>query len=61
MNIIYMGQNVYGVKAAALAYFDKDVSDLSLAECAFLAGITNNPAKKNMVVQSTIAKIRSIL
>ena len=47
MNIIYMGQNVYGVKAAALAYFDKDVSDLSLAECAFLAGITNNPAKYN--------------
>ena len=47
MNIIYMGQNVYGVKAAALAYFDKDVSDLSLAECAFLAGITNNPSKYN--------------
>lgn len=47
MNIIFMGQNVYGVKAAALAYFDKDVSDLSLAECAFLAGITNNPAKYN--------------
>lgn len=47
MNIIYMGQNVYGVKAAALAYFDKDISDLSLAECAFLAGITNNPGRYN--------------
>ena len=47
MNIIYMGQNVYGVKAAALAYFDKNISDLSLAECAFLAGITNNPGKYN--------------
>jgi len=47
MNVIYMGQNIYGVKAASLAYFDKDISDLSLAECAFLAGITNNPARYN--------------
>ena len=47
MNIIYMGQNIYGVKAASLAYFNKDVSDLSLAECAFLAGITNNPGRYN--------------
>lgn len=47
MNVIYMGQNIYGVKAASLAYFNKDVSDLSLAECAFLAGITNNPRLYN--------------
>ena len=47
MNIIYMGQNIYGVKAASQAYFNKNVSDLSLAECAFLAGITNNPARYN--------------
>lgn len=47
MNIIYMGQDLYGVKSAALAYFEKDVSDLSLAECAFLAGITNSPGRYN--------------
>ena len=47
MNLIYMGRDVYGVQAAAGAFFSKDVSDLSLAECAFLAGITNNPAKFN--------------
>lgn len=47
MNLIYMGRDVYGVQAAAGAFFSKDVKDLSLAECAFLAGITNNPAKFN--------------
>lgn len=47
MNVIYMGQDLYGVKSAALAYFNKEVKDLSLAECAFLAGITNNPARYN--------------
>lgn len=47
MNVIYMGQDLYGVKSASLAYFSKEVKDLSLAECAFLAGITNNPARYN--------------
>lgn len=47
INVIYMGQDLYGVKTAAKAYFEKDVSDLNLAECAFLAGITNNPGKYN--------------
>ncbi|MCX7842061.1 MAG: PBP1A family penicillin-binding protein [Clostridia bacterium] len=46
MNLIYMGgQNIHGVQSAARAYFNKDVWDLSLAECASLAGITNWPAK----------------
>lgn len=46
MNLIYMGgQNTHGVQAASKAYFNKDVSDLTLAECASLAGVTNWPAK----------------
>ena len=45
MNIIYMGRDCYGVQSAARAYFGKNVSELSLAECAYLAGITNNPGK----------------
>ncbi|MDK2814821.1 MAG: penicillin-binding protein [Thermoanaerobacter sp.] len=47
LNTIYLGGpdvNAYGVQAAALAYFGKDVSQLSLAECAMIAGITNNPS-----------------
>lgn len=47
VNIIYMGSNLYGVGAASEAYFSKPISDLSLAECAFLAGITNNPSRYN--------------
>ncbi|MCR4435647.1 MAG: PBP1A family penicillin-binding protein [Clostridiales bacterium] len=44
MNLIYMGYNCYGVQTASKLYFDKDVKDLDLAECASLAGITNGPA-----------------
>lgn len=49
MNLIYMGstngENLYGVQSAAKAYFNKEVSDLTLAQCASLAGITNLPAR----------------
>ncbi len=44
LNKIYLGNNCYGVQAAAQSYFGKDVSELTLAECASLAGITNNPS-----------------
>lgn len=47
MNIIYFANNSYGVKVAAKTYFDKEVSELNLAECAFLAGIPNSPRKYN--------------
>lgn len=45
MNIIYMGHSCYGVQSASKKYFGKPVSELSLAECALLAGITNRPGK----------------
>ena len=44
LNLIYFGNGCYGVQAAAKFYFDKDVSELTLAECASIAGITNNPS-----------------
>ncbi len=47
LNIIYVGPNVYGVGAGANYYFSKDLSSLSLAECAFLAGINNSPNSYN--------------
>lgn len=43
-NRIYMGNKCYGVQAAAQYYFGKNVWELNLAECASLAGITNNPS-----------------
>lgn len=47
LNIIYVGPNIYGVKAGAKYYFNKEISELSLAECAFLAGINNSPYSYN--------------
>lgn len=46
-NIIYVGPNTYGVSAGAKYYFNKDVSELDLAECAFMAGINNSPNSYN--------------
>lgn len=43
LNTIYLGENYYGVEVAAQGYFGKALSDLSLRECAMLAGLTNNP------------------
>ncbi len=47
LNIIYVGPNIYGVGLGAEYYFNKDVKNLSLAECAFLAGINNSPNSYN--------------
>ena len=43
MNIIFLGGNVNGVGMASQYYFSKDAKDLTLAESAFLAGITHGP------------------
>ena len=45
LNTIYLSQGCYGVQAAANTYFGKDVSELSLVECAALASITQAPTK----------------
>ena len=44
LNYIYLGKGCYGVEAAAKYYFDKDVWELSTAECASIIAITNNPS-----------------
>ncbi len=49
MNTINLGQNTLGVQSASLRYFDKDVSDLTLSECAVIAAITQNPSKWNPI------------
>lgn len=47
MNIIYFGRNAYGVQTASKTYFNKPVQELDLAECALIAGLTQNPAQYN--------------
>lgn len=45
LNLVFFGERSYGVGAASYAYFGKDVRELSLAQCASLVGITNNPSR----------------
>ncbi len=50
LNTIYLSQRCNGVQAAANVYFGKDVSELSLAECASIAGITQYPSLYDPIV-----------
>ena len=43
LNTIYLGENYYGVKVAAKGYFGKELGELTIRECAMMAGVTNNP------------------
>ncbi len=45
LNIVFLGNGCEGVQSAANKYFDKDVSELSLVECAALAAIVKNPSQ----------------
>lgn len=49
LNTINLGQNTLGVEAASERYFNKSVSDLTLSECAVIAGITKNPYRYNPI------------
>ena len=46
-NVIYVGPSIYGVEAGSKYYFNKSASELSLEECAFLAGINHSPNSYN--------------
>ncbi len=49
LNTINLGANTLGVQAASMKYFDKDVADLTISECAVIAGITQNPSQYNPI------------
>lgn len=49
LNTINLGQNTLGVQAASRRYFGKDVSELTLSECATIAGITQSPSNLNPI------------
>lgn len=50
LNVVNFGNNCQGVEAAAQLYFDKSITDCSIAECAAIAGITQNPSLWNPLV-----------
>lgn len=61
LNVSFFGENCNGVATAAKTYFDKDVWDLDLAECASIVGITNNPSKYDPYISRSNNKKRQEL
>jgi len=58
VNQIYLGQRAYGFGAASQIYFGKSLNQLSLAECALLAGLPKAPSLYNPVANPQRAKQR---
>ena len=50
LNVVNFGNNCQGVESAAQLYFDKSIKDCSIAECAAIAGITQNPSLWNPLI-----------
>ena len=61
LNTIYFGSNFYGVYEAAEGYFGKEPQDLTLAECAMLAGLPQAPSWYSPYVDFLAAKNRQFL
>jgi len=58
LNKIFLGERAYGVGAAALVYFGKDIRELSLSEIAVIAGLPKAPSRDNPVANPQRAKER---
>ena len=61
LNQIYFGHGAYGIAAATLTYFDKSVTELSLPEAAFLAGLPKAPNTYSPFRNPELAKSRKEL
>jgi len=62
LNEIYFGHGAYGVQSAAKMYFGKNVQDLSLSECALLAGIPRGPSYYSPILNPEVSlKRRNII
>ncbi len=60
LNQIYLGHGAYGVKAAAIVYFNKELKDLTIAECALIAGMPTAPSKFSPHLNPKKAKERQV-
>ncbi|MGC5615427.1 transglycosylase domain-containing protein [Georgenia sp. Z1491] len=58
LNIAQFGPSVYGVESAAQHYFNHSAADMSVAESALLAGITQSPARWDPVAHPDNAQVR---
>ena len=55
LNQVYFGSGAYGVESAARIYFGKPVSELTLSECALLAGIPKSPSRYSPLVNPELS------
>jgi len=55
LNQVYFGSGAYGVEAAAQIFFGKPVQDLTLDECALIAGMPKSPSRYSPLVNQTLA------
>ncbi len=60
MNQIFLGNRAYGFAAAAEAYFDKPLKDLTIAEAAMLAGLPKAPSAYNPISNPKRARSRQL-
>lgn len=60
LNLIFLGDTVYGVEQGSNYYFNKPAKDLSLAESAFLAGINHSPNSYNPFVEDNTKVLENI-
>lgn len=58
LNTIPLGGNSYGVQAASMQIFGKDVSKLDLAQSALIAGITRNPSRYYPLITTTTGEVK---
>ncbi|MDH5260724.1 MAG: PBP1A family penicillin-binding protein [Gammaproteobacteria bacterium] len=58
LNKMFFGQRAYGVAASAQVYFDKNLSEITVAEAATLAGVLPAPSRYNPVSNAENAKVR---
>jgi len=62
LNQVYFGSGAYGVESAAKIFFNKSVRDLSLAECALIAGMPKSPSRFSPLINEDLAlKRRNIV
>ena len=60
MNQIFLGNRAYGFAAAAEAYFDKPLKDITVAEAAMLAGLPKAPSAYNPIINPKRARTRQL-
>src|SRR2546430_531463 len=58
LNQIYLGDGAFGVRAAARRYFRKELDQLTLAECALIAGLAQAPSAYSPIHRPKVAMER---